>query len=687
MNLDQRLQQSDGLEIGGHRPELGYLVLNADPRRNPDIVAEVPPLPQEIDGKKWRVIRMIHTLEHLSHGDALKLMRDCRLRLRPGGQVVIEVPNLEYICKVVLGQIEIPDPRKRAQCGVHGIFGNDSVSPGCLGFHRWGYTPASLRELLIEAGFADADICVRPAKYHVPARDFRMVATLPATLESLKVVGLMSLGTSTSGIMAPQWQRCLASLMDHCSAVYLRIDTGARGLDMLDEARTICGAKLQGVLKSEVPWDLWRWREEMIRMLDDVRPDIVLTPDCDEEFGDGLRDDLRRLMASANHALMFHYQAPMPTEDGVVINEQFPRLAHMKAFKWSPGLTYRRYQTCAQVTQYSRRDCKMAAKSRIQHYCYFTEAARAARGFVPSKSQHRLVILYDMPGGAQQFRARALAKHAPEDFSVRITQMQSWCLRKPVPKVILCIDQKKIAKLRSDLDRRKLSPVLVASHNTAFENSRGRLREILQVADCTIITHRAAWDAAGQPGGAAWITHGVDRDFFRCIVPPRQRPFKVLWTARRMHHRIRGFRDIIRPLALALDELHIEHDFRLTTDGGTKYLSPEAMVNWYNSGAVYVVASRTEATPNVAIEAAACGCVVISSPVGCMPELIDHGVNGELVERNVAAFVAAILRCRSRYVEMTEAMQRTVEASWGWDHRASQYYDLFRALLRQKESA
>jgi len=104
------------------------------------------------------------------------------------------------------------------------------------------------------------------------------------------------------------------------------------------------------------------------------------------------------------------------------------------------------------------------------------------------------------------------------------------------------------------------------------------------------------------------------------------------------------------------------------------------MAAWYNTGTIYVCASQREGTPNPALEAASCGCVVVSTPVGNMPELIEDGHNGRLVARDVDALLEAIVEVQARYQPMAENMQQTIEG-WDWRHRAREYYDLFQQVL------
>ena len=89
---------------------------------------------------------------------------------------------------------------------------------------------------------------------------------------------------------------------------------------------------------------------------------------------------------------------------------------------------------------------------------------------------------------------------------------------------------------------------------------------------------------------------------------------------------------------------------------------------------------------NPPLEAAAAGCVVVSTRVGNMPQLIVDGVNGETVDRNIDSIFDAVCRCRIRYHEMHVAMQERI-ADWDWRVSAEQYFALFRRLIDAKRGA
>jgi glycosyltransferase involved in cell wall biosynthesis len=82
--------------------------------------------------------------------------------------------------------------------------------------------------------------------------------------------------------------------------------------------------------------------------------------------------------------------------------------------------------------------------------------------------------------------------------------------------------------------------------------------------------------------------------------------------------------------------------------GRVNYLGqkPHAeMPLWYNACDLFVLPSYTEGMPNVVLEAMACARPVVVTPVGGIPEVIENGVSGLLVEPgNIDGLAKAMLK-------------------------------------------
>jgi hypothetical protein len=114
----------------------------------------------------------------------------------------------------------------------------------------------------------------------------------------------------------------------------------------------------------------------MVRMLDDVKPEIVLVPDEDEEFGPYLELDIERLRRSKYPQMAFAYEYPMPTEDGWNGRDKpYPSKPHVKAYKWRPGLTYHPYKRRARLSNFGKDDY-ILGHSRMRHLCFWNEEIR-----------------------------------------------------------------------------------------------------------------------------------------------------------------------------------------------------------------------------------------------------------------------------------------------------------------------
>jgi len=147
------------LNIGcGESRRRGYIGVDARPDKGTDVVAPA------WDLSHWPAagideIYCRHTLEHLNPGDARHTLLAWRDALRPGGLVNLIVPDLIFHARQILGEVTSwdDDPDRNFEHAIKSLYGWRAECRGGDGedAHRWGYTEASLTELLHETGFVE----------------------------------------------------------------------------------------------------------------------------------------------------------------------------------------------------------------------------------------------------------------------------------------------------------------------------------------------------------------------------------------------------------------------------------------------------------------------------------------------------------------------------------------------------
>lgn len=173
----------------------------------------------------------------------------------------------------------------------------------------------------------------------------------------------------------PFWESTLCDLMKYVDTLYLRFDGLLGDREILNNLDRVCGDKLKDVYISKTPWNTWMWREEMIRMLDSVKPEIVICPDEDEIFGKGIIRDIEELKRSKHRQMAFAYQYPMPSEDNFIYKDKpLPSKPHVKMYKWEKGLTFIPYIGRARITNYGKE--YVLGKSKMLHYCFWNKEIR-----------------------------------------------------------------------------------------------------------------------------------------------------------------------------------------------------------------------------------------------------------------------------------------------------------------------
>ena len=294
-------------------------------------------------------------------------------------------------------------------------------------------------------------------------------------------------------------------------------------------------------------------------------------------------------------------------------------------------------------------------------------------------------ILYDVPGWALYHNARDIQKCAPPDFCVTLGEFLKdsdlpVALGTEPPDFIVLSQFPRVEHVRKALDALGWKSKLVVFWNNGWPRRIEYLAQVLKCADLVNFLNESYWRNVGKLQGSVCIPLGVDLDVFRNIVPIEDRPRRLLWMGSQINSLVKGFAAIAVPLRNRLVREGFECDFRLVDSFSENKLPRQAMVNWYNGGQVLLCTSFAEGTPNVALEAAACGCALIATPVGNMPELIRHDENGFLVEPNVDAFYQTIIASEARWAATARALENDIRA-WSRERAAAKLFSTFREMV------
>ena len=109
------------------------------------------------------------------------------------------------------------------------------------------------------------------------------------------------------------------------------------------------------------------------------------------------------------------------------------------------------------------------------------------------------------------------------------------------------------------------------------------------------------------------------------------------------------------------------------------------MPKFYDGVDCIMVASDMDGTPNQLLEAAAVGRTFIGNKIGNIPEFVDEGVNGFMLEeRRIDDYVDRITWLRDnrqKCRDMGVAARRTVEAGWTWKIQSEKYREMFERVM------
>jgi glycosyltransferase involved in cell wall biosynthesis len=109
-------------------------------------------------------------------------------------------------------------------------------------------------------------------------------------------------------------------------------------------------------------------------------------------------------------------------------------------------------------------------------------------------------------------------------------------------------------------------------------------------------------------------------------------------------------------------------------------LSPKEIADWMNAADLFCLPSASEGCPNVIREALSCGCPVVATAVGGIPELLDE-TTGVLITDNTSSSLAAGLAKAIEVPWDRTAIAMTRQRSW--EQVAKETYAVCESVMRK----
>lgn len=241
---------------------------------------------------------------------------------------------------------------------------------------------------------------------------------------------------------------------------------------------------------------------------------------------------------------------------------------------------------------------------------------------------------------------------------------------------------------------------------------REKLRDAAWGVSCTRLNTDHLNSLANGRDPVSLVYHGLDLatlDRPENRAPPRTRPqpFRIVTVGRAVEKK--GFDDLLRALRLVPDDIdwHLAHigkgellgELKDMADGlgladRVQWMGPlprSAVFETYRASDAFVLGSKIarsgdrDGLPNVLMEAQLSGLACIATRVSAIPELVEHGSTGWLVEpedpQGLADAIVRLARDDDLRTRLAEAGTARIRSAFSCDAGLDWLADRFRSLM------
>jgi len=297
-----------------------------------------------------------------------------------------------------------------------------------------------------------------------------------------------------------------------------------------------------------------------------------------------------------------------------------------------------------------------------------------------STGKPSILILVDVAGWAWDAKAHQIQKWLSKDFDIFIRYYQSsFRTFKSDEKFDLyfSFDCNSVRHFNHIAKDKKITGITSHTYTSFSGNYKNMLNSAKYVHANSMLLYN---ELSKIHPNVFYVPNGVDEEMFNLKIRNTNGEFVVGYVGKNTIRK--GYEKFIIPACKKADVVLRPQVCRFNSPNVIKH---KDIHNFYADVDCIIIASDMDGTPNQLLEAAASGRTFVGNEIGNVPEFVNDGVNGFLVQREVNAYVDKLNWLkdhREECVQMGLEARKTIEKNWTWKIQAENYGKMFEEALK-----